>query len=48
MAFDDARARTELGYSSRPAADAIEDAARWFIDHGYVSDKRRARITLIK
>jgi dihydroflavonol-4-reductase len=26
--FDDAKARAELGYSSRPAADALEDATR--------------------
>lgn len=44
MAFDDSRAREELGYSPRPAVDAIEASARWFVDHGYVSDKRRARI----
>lgn len=48
MAFDDSRARRELGYSSRPAPDAIEDAARWFVDHGYVSERRRARITFVK
>jgi dihydroflavonol-4-reductase len=44
MAFDDSRARTELGYSPRPAAQAIESSARWFVDHGYVKDARNARI----
>ena len=29
MAFDDARARSELGHVSRPAADALADAAAW-------------------
>jgi dihydroflavonol-4-reductase len=45
MAFDDSRAREELGYTSRPAEDAIEDSARWFVDHGYVAGTRRARIS---
>jgi dihydroflavonol-4-reductase len=45
MAFDDARARHELGYSPRPAAAAIEDSARWFVDNGYVSSRRRSMVT---
>jgi dihydroflavonol-4-reductase len=45
MAFDDARARQELGYSPRPAAEAIEASARWFVDNGYVSSRRRSRVT---
>ncbi|HEY5013143.1 MAG TPA: NAD-dependent epimerase/dehydratase family protein [Acidimicrobiia bacterium] len=48
MVFDDSRARTEIGYTSRPARDAIEDSARWFVDHGYVGDQRRARISWVK
>lgn len=44
MAFDDSRAREELGYSPRPAVEAIEASARWFVDNGYVDDKRRSRI----
>ncbi len=35
MAFDDSRARAELGYTSRPPSQAIEASARWFIDNGY-------------
>jgi dihydroflavonol-4-reductase len=46
MAFDDSRARKELGYSPRPAPDAVLDSARWFVENGYVKDARRARITL--
>ena len=46
MIYDDSRARTELGYRSRPPADAVEDSARWFVDHGYVTEARRARIVL--
>jgi dihydroflavonol-4-reductase len=44
MAFDDARAREELGYTSRPAREAIEESARWFVDNGYVGRRRRAKI----
>lgn len=43
MAFDDTRARTELGYCSRPAAVAIDESARWYVENGYVTGHRRAR-----
>jgi dihydroflavonol-4-reductase len=43
MAFDDSRARTELGYTSRPARDALADALTWFVDQGYVTRQRRHR-----
>lgn len=46
MIFDDARARDELGYTSRPPSVAIEDAVRWFVDNGYVKPARRARLRL--
>jgi dihydroflavonol-4-reductase len=36
MAFDDTRARTELGYTPRPAREAIAESAAWFLAHGYV------------
>ena len=36
MTFTDARARAELGYTSRPAREAIEDSARWFEANGHV------------
>ena len=45
MAFDDARARKELGYDPRPASEAIETSARWFVEQGYVKPSRRARIS---
>jgi dihydroflavonol-4-reductase len=45
MAFDDSRARTELGYAPRPAEEAVIDSARWFVDNGYVKESRRARIS---
>jgi dihydroflavonol-4-reductase len=40
MIFSDDRARRELGYSSRPAREAIEDSARWFAANGYVHASR--------
>ena len=45
MAFDDTRARQELGYTSRPAAVALERAARWFVESGAVRPERVARCT---
>jgi hypothetical protein len=42
MIFNDDRARAEIGHKSRPARLAIEDSARWFADHGYVSADRMA------
>jgi dihydroflavonol-4-reductase len=45
MIFSDERARTELGYTSRPARAAIEESARWFADNGYVSADRLAAIS---
>jgi dihydroflavonol-4-reductase len=44
MAFDDARARGELGYTPRPAHEAIADSARWYVDNGYVDGRRLAKI----
>jgi dihydroflavonol-4-reductase len=44
MAFDDRRARSELGYSPRPAFEALEASARWFVETGAVTPRRRARI----
>jgi dihydroflavonol-4-reductase len=44
MAFNDSRAREELGYTSRPAALALEASARWYVDNGFVVDRRREKI----
>src|SRR6478735_5382478 len=44
MEYDDSRARTELGYSSVPARDALARAVRWFVDHGFVKDSQARRI----
>ena len=40
MIYDDSRARAELGYSSRPALEALERSARWFVENGYVTERR--------
>ncbi|HEY4928064.1 MAG TPA: hopanoid-associated sugar epimerase [Acidimicrobiales bacterium] len=45
MSFDDSRAREELGYRSRPAVEALERAARWFVETGAVRPERVARCT---
>ncbi len=44
MTFDDSRARTELGYTSRPAAVALYESAQWFVEHNYVSPERVAQL----
>ena len=44
MAFDDRRACEELGYAPRPASEALEDSARWFVETGQVGDRRLSRI----
>jgi dihydroflavonol-4-reductase len=46
MLFDDSRAREELGYASRPAAEAIASSARWYVENGYVRPGRYARISM--
>jgi dihydroflavonol-4-reductase len=46
MAFDDSRARTELGYAPRPALGALEDSVRWFLDNDYVRPARAAKIKI--
>src|SRR5665213_3833699 len=44
MMFSDRRAREELGHAPRPASEALLDSARWFVDNGYINDKRTRRI----
>jgi dihydroflavonol-4-reductase len=44
MAFDDIRARSELGYAPRPAVEALEASAHWFVDSGAVVPRRRDKI----
>jgi dihydroflavonol-4-reductase len=44
MIFDDQRARSELGYQSRPARQALARSARWFVENGYVNPRRVGKI----
>jgi len=44
MEYDDSRARTELGYTSIPAREALQRAARWYVEHGFVKPTRVERI----
>jgi dihydroflavonol-4-reductase len=44
MIYNDDRARAEIGYTSRPAREAIEESARWFAENGYVAADRLAAI----
>jgi len=46
MLFDDSRARAELGYTSRPAVDAVADSVRWFVDQRRVMPPRLAKMSL--
>jgi dihydroflavonol-4-reductase len=45
MTFNDERARTEIGYMSRPPAKALFDSARWFVENHYVSAERARMIS---
>jgi dihydroflavonol-4-reductase len=40
MFFDDTKARRELGYTSRPYGEALEDAIGWFHKAGYLKGQR--------
>jgi dihydroflavonol-4-reductase len=42
MWFSSEKAKRELGYSSRPAAVALKDAADWFAANGYIRTKATA------
>jgi len=40
MYFSSEKARRELGYSPRPAVEALRDEVEWFYEHGYVERKK--------
>lgn len=40
MYFSIEKARRELGYSPRPAVEALRDEIEWFYKHGYVEQKK--------
>jgi dihydroflavonol-4-reductase len=39
--YSSARAEAELGYRSRPAEVSVRDAWQWFVQHGYVGQRKR-------
>ena len=43
MHFDDAKARRELGYTSRPYRDGLVEAIDWFAGAGYMKRPRELR-----
>jgi dihydroflavonol-4-reductase len=40
MYFSSEKARRELGYTPRPAVEALRDEVEWFYEHGYVERKK--------
>jgi dihydroflavonol-4-reductase len=40
------KAETQLGYTHRPAREALARSVRWFLAHGYVSQKAASRVRL--
>jgi dihydroflavonol-4-reductase len=44
MYFSIEKARRELGYSARPAVEALRDEVAWFYEHGYVMPKTKKQI----
>jgi dihydroflavonol-4-reductase len=44
MRYDDSRARTELGFTSRPSREALLDAVRYFIATDRVTPGRLAKL----
>jgi dihydroflavonol-4-reductase len=39
MFFDSSKAARELGWKSRPAREALREAARWYVENGFVREK---------
>jgi dihydroflavonol-4-reductase len=44
MYFSIEKACRELGYSPRPAVEALRDEIEWFYEHGYVARKARKKL----
>jgi len=44
MHYSSAKAERELGYRSRPAADAVRDALDWYRRHGYLVPRRETSV----
>ena len=45
MYFSIEKARRELGYSTRPAVEALRDEIEWFYKHGYIQAKSKKQLT---
>ena len=43
MYFSSEKARRELGYTPRPALEALRDEVEWFYEHGYVERKKNKK-----
>jgi dihydroflavonol-4-reductase len=43
---DSSKAERELGYSHRPARQALSRAVRWYLENGYVRDEAARRVRL--
>ena len=43
MYFSSEKAKSLLGYSPRPAVEALRDAIEWFCAHGYLAEGRKKR-----
>ena len=43
MYFSSEKARRDLGYSPRPAVEALRDEIAWFYQHGYVIEKKNKK-----
>jgi dihydroflavonol-4-reductase len=44
--FDNSKAERELGYTYRDARETLRRTVAWLVDKGFVSEKRRAALTL--
>jgi dihydroflavonol-4-reductase len=40
MYFSSEKAHRELGYTPRPAVEALRDEVEWFYEHGYIERKK--------
>ena len=43
--FSSAKAQRELGYTYMPARETLKRTVTWLLEHGFVSERRRQRIT---
>jgi len=46
MYFSSEKARRELGYTPRPAVEALRDEVEWFYEHAMLSERKSRSILL--